>query len=165
MEIIAMVHRLRSVDKEEFWRWHVEMQAAEGLSARAYCRQQGLSAASFYAWRRELKRRDDGRALSPCSEKQAAAKQNAAKQSPAVRSKSDLRHSIGGAGLVALEIVSDSRPTRHSTLEIETSEGVVIRLREDVSINVLRRVIAACQQSHQIAACLEESLRREVRSC
>jgi len=73
-----MVHRLRSVDKEEFWRWHVEMQAAEGLSARAYCRQQGLSAASFYAWRRELKRRDDGRALSPCSEKQAAAKQNAA---------------------------------------------------------------------------------------
>ena len=49
----------RSAAKERYWRKHVGDQARSGLTARAYCQRKGLSEPSFYAWRRELARRDD----------------------------------------------------------------------------------------------------------
>lgn len=48
----------RSGVKEQVWRGHIERQAAGRLSIRAYCAQHGVSEPSFYAWRRELARRD-----------------------------------------------------------------------------------------------------------
>jgi hypothetical protein len=50
----------RSEVKERFWRGHVARQAAGRLSIRVYCERQGLAEPSFYAWRRELARRDGG---------------------------------------------------------------------------------------------------------
>ena len=50
----------RSAAKERFWRQHVSGQARSKLTVRDYCRQAGLSEASFYAWRRELVQRDSG---------------------------------------------------------------------------------------------------------
>ncbi len=44
--------------KEQFWREHVRRQAAGTLSVRRYCERHELSEPSFYAWRRELARRD-----------------------------------------------------------------------------------------------------------
>lgn len=170
-----MVERLRSVEKEEYWRWHVDMWAADGLSARAYCRREGLSTCSFYAWRRELRRRDEGGALSASAaksvvEKQAAAQQTtskhvAARQTSAIRSAHGLARSDAGAGLVALEIVSDLRAPREAMLEVETTDGMIIRLREEVSLDVLRRVIAACQLSLPVTTSVEAAMHREVRSC
>ena len=54
-----MVHgRARDERKERLWRrWIGEWQTS-GLSARAFCERRGLTAASFYAWRRVLQRRD-----------------------------------------------------------------------------------------------------------
>lgn len=49
----------RSAAKERTWRKHVADQARSGLNARAYCQRKGLSEPSFYAWRRELARRDE----------------------------------------------------------------------------------------------------------
>src|SRR5229473_5565969 len=44
--------------KEQQWRrWLKEWQAS-GLSVRAFCERQRLSEPSFYAWRRELAKRD-----------------------------------------------------------------------------------------------------------
>jgi len=53
-----MAHgRARDERKERQWRrWIGEWQAS-GLSARAFCERRGLTAASFYAWRRVLERR------------------------------------------------------------------------------------------------------------
>lgn len=48
----------RSVRKEEVWRLLVEEQGRCGLSIRAFCRQKAISEPSFYAWRRELRKRD-----------------------------------------------------------------------------------------------------------
>lgn len=42
------------VSKREFWRGKVAEQEASGLSAREFCRREGLSAHSFYGWRRSL---------------------------------------------------------------------------------------------------------------
>ena len=51
----------RDAAKESWWREQVRAQAQGGLSVRAYCRQQQLSEPSFYAWRKELARRDQER--------------------------------------------------------------------------------------------------------
>jgi len=48
----------RSVEKEEFWRLVLEEQSESGLTIKVYCEQQGVSAPSFYAWKRQIKLRD-----------------------------------------------------------------------------------------------------------
>ncbi len=48
----------RSAEKEAFWRMVLDEQRASGLSVRAFCRNESLSEASFYAWRKELRKRD-----------------------------------------------------------------------------------------------------------
>lgn len=48
----------RDVGKERVWRRHVRRQARSKLSVREYCASAGISEPSFYAWRRELVRRN-----------------------------------------------------------------------------------------------------------
>lgn len=43
-----------SEEKQAYWQAAIELQAESGLSVRQFCRQEGLSAPSFYAWRRRL---------------------------------------------------------------------------------------------------------------
>jgi hypothetical protein len=50
--------RQRDPRKEQFWRRRLGQWRDSGLSIAAFCRQQGLSAASFHAWRRILAERD-----------------------------------------------------------------------------------------------------------
>ena len=126
----------RNVEKEAFWRSHLGRQSFSGESIRGYCRRRGLSEASFHFWRREIASRDH---------------------------QVDRTSGSDTAGLIAVEIVGDPSPgsTASSTLEIECPGGVVIRLREDVSTDVLQRVMRACQQIHAESASGCES----VRSC
>ena len=53
-----MANSKRSREKEEFWRLVVDEQQRSGLSAREFCEREGLSAPSFYNWKRELRKRD-----------------------------------------------------------------------------------------------------------
>jgi transposase-like protein len=46
------------LEREAFWRLAVSEQRASGLSVRAFCRREGLSDASLYAWRRRLAERE-----------------------------------------------------------------------------------------------------------
>lgn len=50
--------RERSIDRELYWRGVLQRQRESGLNVASYCRQESLSAASFYAWRRKLQERD-----------------------------------------------------------------------------------------------------------
>jgi len=52
----------RDSAKEQVWREAVQRHATSGLSVRAFCRQEGLGEASFYAWRRTIGERDAHRA-------------------------------------------------------------------------------------------------------
>ena len=44
----------RSSDRERFWRGVIGKWKASGQGVTAFCREEGLGAASFYAWRRRL---------------------------------------------------------------------------------------------------------------
>lgn len=48
----------RSAGKEQFWRRIVNGFPKSGLSVRQWCQRHGVSEPSFYAWRRELAKRD-----------------------------------------------------------------------------------------------------------
>jgi transposase len=48
----------RDARKEQQWRRWLQDWQASGLSVRAFCARHGLAPPSFYAWRRELQRRD-----------------------------------------------------------------------------------------------------------
>lgn len=49
---------LRRKDRELHWRGVQQRQAESGLSVASFCRQESISAPSFYTWRRKLKVRD-----------------------------------------------------------------------------------------------------------
>lgn len=53
-----MAGRQRSREKEVFWRSVVEKQKLSGVTVREFCRREGLAEPSFYAWRREIAKRD-----------------------------------------------------------------------------------------------------------
>ncbi len=55
----------RSEEREAFWREQVRTHAASGLSVRRFCEANGLSEASFYAWRRTLQQRDQPATTTP----------------------------------------------------------------------------------------------------
>ena len=52
----------RDAAKERFWRQVLQGFDARRGTVREWCRQHGVSEPSFYAWRRELKRRDEASA-------------------------------------------------------------------------------------------------------
>ena len=53
--------RTISIQREQFWRRHIDRQRASRLSIRDYCARHGLHEQSFYSWRRTIAERD-GRA-------------------------------------------------------------------------------------------------------
>lgn len=48
----------RRKDRELHWRGVLKQQASSGLSVASFCRQEAVSAPSFYSWRRKLRERD-----------------------------------------------------------------------------------------------------------
>ena len=52
----------RRTDREVYWRDVQTRQLESGLNVASFCRQETISAASFYAWRRKLRQRDAGAA-------------------------------------------------------------------------------------------------------
>jgi transposase-like protein len=47
----------KNLQKESYWRGMISRQENSGLSIREFCDQQGISVASMYGWRKELKKR------------------------------------------------------------------------------------------------------------
>ena len=124
-----MTKRQRSAEKEAFWRLAFEEQRRSGLSIQAFCRREGLSPASFYGWRRELRRRD---AESACSASAASE-------------------------LVPVAVV-DSAPARHGepvaeALEVVTPSGFTLRFPATLGAGQLEVVLGVILQSRGTTAC------------
>jgi hypothetical protein len=119
----------------------------------------------FYAWRREIAQRDEEQRRSPTDESQidvigrrrtrSVQKQAAARTAVGIAGRPKTGSSCAAvAGLVAVTVVDDALPRSSSLLsspmssnpmlEIQCADGLTVRLREDVSLEVLRRVLTAC---------------------
>jgi len=173
-----MSNGVRRAEKETCWRVHVGWQSSSGVSVRAYCLEHEISEPSFHWWRREIRRRDAERECRRRLPLAVVDQRNRSTETGdgggLIQNRSvdvgsaSFRHS-NVAGLVALDIVCDATPPIVSPiLEIGDPSGIVVRLREDVSAEVLQRVIVAFQQSHEFAANAATSAaaaNREVRSC
>ena len=77
------------MERERAWREVMDRQRLSGLSVRGFCQRELVSEASFYAWRRELLRRDresvSGQRPDRESGVQSAASQSAvAKRTPMI---------------------------------------------------------------------------------
>jgi hypothetical protein len=91
--------RRRSEEKEQFWRQMVDGHAGSGLSVWRYCSDRGVSEQSFFAWRKELARRD-------AAARQKRARSAATNQSPAPIRFAQLQIAAGElVGGACLEIV------------------------------------------------------------
>ncbi len=61
-----MANKQRDIGKEAQWRGVLKRYSVSGLSVREFCRQENLTEASFYAWRRTIRERDgNGETVAP----------------------------------------------------------------------------------------------------
>lgn len=106
----------RSRERERFWRRLVAAQPRSGLSIAAWCAEHGVPASSFYAWRRELAKRDaEGKSL------------------PAALLPVEIFSSAAGSSRAALEIELPSRTKVRVRpgCELEMLRQVLTMLRPD----------------------------------
>jgi hypothetical protein len=124
--------RQTSEVKEQFWRQHVEAWRKSEKSVRAYCVEAALSVPSFYAWRRELARRDG---VAPPQAKRLRGETRASTPGAG-------RGGIGPSSWVQLQVPSVAAA---APIEIELAGGTVVRLRGEVNRQALSDVLAALE--------------------
>lgn len=172
----------RSLEKEAFWRLVLSEQQQSGLSIRAFCAEEGLSEPSFYAWRREIRKRDAGGNASienhGSNENRSAVRKRKTRNSKVADSKSsnqlatlipvDVIESFADARLDSdAAVPSRERPTVHPTapLEMVTPGGFTLRCGQAVPLAGLIALLEAMVRCEKVA--YGESLRceSEVRGC
>jgi hypothetical protein len=127
-----MSERRREVSaaREQFWRQHVETWRKSEKSVRAYCVEAALSVPSFYAWRRELARRDG---VEPPQAQRLRGEARGTTSGVG-------RRAIGRSSWVQLQVSSVA-----AAIEIELTGGTVVRLRGEVNRQALSDVLAALE--------------------
>lgn len=122
-----MANSNRSLEKEQFWRLVLDEQAASGLSVRAFCRQEGISEPSYYAWRRELAVRDAKPASRPDKPHVVPVR---VIDSKAAGPQATFLRTVGSKA-ANLSSERDNRAelnsVRQHTIEIGTPEGFILR--------------------------------------
>ena len=91
--------------REQQWRERIARHAVGGMSVAAFCKQEGVSAATFYEWRRRL-RQPDGRAT-------------AERAAPPV---------FVDLGAMPLAEASDATPAGTLSIRLELPGGVVLTI-------------------------------------
>lgn len=105
--------RRSSEEKRAFWRMVIQMQEESGLSVRKFCEQEGVSQASFFAWRRKL--RPEG----------TKGIEGGAKQDVAAR-------------LVPVKLLTEKGT---SAVEVVSPGGLILRVGDEANTENIRRVL------------------------
>jgi hypothetical protein len=120
----------RDVDKEAFWRLAVQEQRASVLSVRAFCAREGLTGSNFYAWRRQLAKRDDQASVTQRSPRFVEV-------TPSPESPPDVTPALNPQ--VSAGSVADGLPP----LELALPRGVVVRVPDHFDAAMLRCLVEA----------------------
>jgi hypothetical protein len=122
--------RSKRSEKEEFWRLIMGEQQACGLSARAFCKREGISESLFYGWRRKLAALD----RRPPDVDNSPMLLPVAVSTSALATSSD---SVGGDQSVS------------SQVEIQTPGGFRLRVSEAIASNCLGRLLSVVARVDQ----------------
>ena len=114
----------KNAQKEVYWRDTLKRQARSGLSVRRFCAERDVSEASFYAWRKKLARRGQGK-IAVSSQPPETASANSA----------------NGQAFIPLA-VADSGPS----LEVVHPLGYRVRVTGEVNAKSLKQVLDALDQ-------------------
>jgi transposase-like protein len=138
----------RNAQKERFWRRAIRQQLRSGQSVREYCRDHEVSEPSFYAWRRELKRRHGHRAeKTPL----LAARRLRTAVDPGARVPR-----VGGCrgvgssrrpAFVSVQLGPGTVPIGSAPIECLLPNGVVLRLPASMEPAAIAAVLTSWEQS------------------
>ena len=116
-----MANRMRSEGKERLWREQVTLWQRSGLTIREYCLQHQLSEPNFYAWRRELARRDEADGIPA---------QTVPRAKP--------------SSVTWLPVTVDPRTL--PVVEVQLPTGAILRVPDGVESTTLERILTALHQ-------------------
>lgn len=135
----------RDPEKEQFWREMLRRQQAEGLSIREFCEQKSLTESAFYAWRSEIRRRDQER--STVRQRPRLAKRSRARFLPVVVADRQVASAVDAArsSVAAISVAAQSK------VEIALPSGIVVRVGAGCDRRTLRAVLGAVLRSHEEA--------------
>ena len=112
--------------KAEYWQQVIDQQGQSGLSIKAFCAQQNISAPSFYQWKSKLQARNQPRASS--------------------------HNGDAGISLLPVQVIAigDSGKTDIArSLQIMTPSGYCIRLDSQLSVEQLSNLLSMIESSGQ----------------
>jgi hypothetical protein len=136
---MAQRQRWRDPAKERRWRRLIQQWRRSRLSVREFCDWQGLSEASFYAWRRELTKRDREASAAPSTRKaDRAAEQNGSVAFPAPRF-------LPVQVVPGMQSRATSGPPRTECIEVQLTSGVRLAVPAGCNRQALVEVLAALE--------------------
>jgi transposase-like protein len=115
--------RRRDLKREQFWRETVAAFQKSGLSVRVFCNARDLSEASFYSWRRTLRKRD--------------------RQRPAARSPG----TVPQPRLVPLRVVPDA------VVEVVLPMGLIVRVPVGAEVSAVAALVSTLVAALRMPSC------------
>ena len=132
----------QSSNREVEWRSRLARFRRENLTVAEFCRREGLTKHTFYAWRRRL-RADHEKPLAAKAAGSGARSESAAKGRV---ERKGLENSSGEAGtFVPVRVVSEERACPEAPIEIVLAQGVRLRIPSGFDGPTLRRVLAVLE--------------------
>jgi hypothetical protein len=124
----------RDPEKERRWRRLLRLWRRSGLTGRDFCVKHGLQEGSFYAWRREIARRDQEEAVAPKRAARALVKGRAQRQA-------------GGRKLPAfMQVKIDGAASGTSAMEVIVANGRMLRVRPGFDGEALRQLLGLVEE-------------------
>lgn len=135
----ARARRGSRVEREALWRRRIEEQARGGMTAREFCRREGVSEPSFYQWRRRLAARPQGA--------QGDRRQAEPERWDAERGARSARGGacVPGAPKFARVLAGEPEAARRGLIEIQSRGGFVVRVEPGFDRAALAEALGAIQ--------------------
>ena len=125
----------RDADKERYWRRILRRWQRSGLTGREFCAEYRLSEPSFYSWRREIARRDQGQAAAP----------NPTATKRVIRPVTE-RRSVGAVVPTFMRMTIDGGVSVPSVIEVVVADRRVLRVRPGFDADLLRQLVRLLEE-------------------
>jgi len=125
----------RDPAKERFWRRLLRLWRRSGLTGREFCAEHRVSEPSFYAWRRELARRDQQKATTPKRTAASVAAPSVVRQESA---------SSATPAFVKLSVAAAAAVP--PVIEVVVAERRLLRVRPGFDAELLRQLVRLLEE-------------------